>query len=151
MFNISIEAALALKEGTKYNKGNTWVIHEYPGNTRISKMYLHGNLIAMYLRNQENSELFLSNSGYLTPTTKRRLNAILDAFNYPFSIVQRQYDWYFHSVYQGQELYLPFFNDQLQPIGIIDRILTGYEFTHTGELGMWVGFVAYNKGYPQEL
>ena len=69
-----------------YNKGNgnfsnTSVITE--GN--ITKMFLHGNLIAKL----ENDKLFITNAGWKSKTTKERLNALKGV-----NILQKKGEWF---------------------------------------------------------
>lgn len=69
-----------------YNKGNgnfsnTSVITE--GN--ITKMFLHGNLIAKL----ENNKLFITNAGWISKTTKERLNGLKCV-----NILQKKGEWF---------------------------------------------------------
>lgn len=57
------------------SKSNTVVAHE----EHLVKMYLHGNLIAT--RDKETGKIVVTLAGWPTPTTKERLNGILDFLN----------------------------------------------------------------------
>ena len=62
------------------------------GNTEVTcdddiNLYLHGNLIASW--NPLTGQLWVTNAGWPTNTTKERLNAIPGVH-----IVQRAYQWY---------------------------------------------------------
>lgn len=85
MTKISQNSAKAFRDGQAFNVSNTKTT---AGNERI--FTLHDNMIASYADNR----LLITSSGWETVTTKARLNAILNAFNLPFSIVQRDYQWY---------------------------------------------------------
>jgi hypothetical protein len=73
--------------GRRWTKGNM----EVRANQNFITMYLHGNLIARYDRS--NGDLELRDAGWQTPTTKERLNGILDAIGHP-GIYQRKFKWY---------------------------------------------------------
>ena len=68
----------ALKTRGVINLTNTVV--EYSVATEISKVYLHGNQIVQY--NHEKQELKVNFCGYVTNTTRNRINAICEALNY---------------------------------------------------------------------
>ena len=68
----------ALKTRGVINQANTAV--EYSVATEISKVYLHGDQIAEY--NHEKQELKVNFCGYVTNTTRNRINAICEALNY---------------------------------------------------------------------
>jgi hypothetical protein len=60
-----------------------------------SYLYLHGNRIAKL----NNGELFISNCGYFTNTTKERLNALPGV-----SIHQKRFKWYLNGKEWNGEL-----------------------------------------------
>ena len=68
----------ALKTRGVINQANTAV--EYSVATEISKVYLHSNQIVQY--NHEKQELKVNFCGYVTNTTRNRINAICEALNY---------------------------------------------------------------------
>lgn len=74
----------AFRNGMNMKQDNTRVVSTN-GN---SKMYLHGNLIA----ERTNNRLFISACGWLTNTTKERLNAINGV-----NIYQKNFVWYLNS------------------------------------------------------
>lgn len=78
MRTITKESVDALMNGRNYKKSNMEV--------RDRKMYLHGNLIAWI---DVNNQLWISNCGWFSNTTKERLNALPNVH-----IQQRNYDWY---------------------------------------------------------
>ena len=55
--------------------------------------YLHDNLIAMY--NPDKNELWISDAGRRTNTTKERLNGILKKWNL-WRIFQKNWQWIFY-------------------------------------------------------
>ena len=72
--------------------GKSWALD----NTRVDifsnrvNVYLHNNLICEIVPDET---LTVWHRGWDTPTTKSRLNAILNAYNLP-TISQRNYTWY---------------------------------------------------------
>jgi|TARA_R100000084_G_scaffold69423_1_gene30694 hypothetical protein len=94
MAQIDIDAAYALMNKIPFKRGNTVVTHtEYPEGT-ASEMLLHGNLIAWITPRSQ--QLWISHSGFMTRTTKNRLNALPNVH-----IVQRNYMWYLNGSYWG--------------------------------------------------
>ena len=78
MRQITKESVDAFMEGRRYKKGNMEV--------RNNEMYLHGNKIAWI---DVNNQLWISNCGWISNTTKERLNALPNVH-----IQQKNYDWY---------------------------------------------------------
>jgi len=76
-----------------FNKAGSW----QRDNTMVmttnnfSIMRLHGNLIAEFCHN--NGTLYISNCGWITSTTKERLNGILDSVGVG-KIYQKAGVWY---------------------------------------------------------
>ena len=68
MRKITKEAVDAFLNGINFSKDNTCVIHTH----KYSFLYLHGNCIAR----QDSFDLMINHQGYLTKTTKERLNGI---------------------------------------------------------------------------
>ena len=91
MAQIDIDAAHALMNRIPFKRGNTEVIHQEDGS---SEMLLHGNLIAWITPHSQ--QLWISHSGFMTRTTKNRLNALPNVH-----IVQRNYMWYLNGEYWG--------------------------------------------------
>jgi hypothetical protein len=75
MRQITEEMEKAFFNGRNMSKGNTVV--------RDGKVYLHGNLIAEWRGN----EIWITNAGWFSNTTKERLNA----FTW---VHQKDFDWY---------------------------------------------------------
>lgn len=78
MRQITKEAMEAFCEGRHFKKGNMEVTHY--------SMYLHGNRIAWW---DNNNQLWISNCGWQSNTTKERLNALPGV-----NIIQRNHQWY---------------------------------------------------------
>lgn len=83
MRNITQEAINAFNCSSSFKKDNTEISVSLGG--KLVQMFLFGNLIAEKL----NGELFITNAGWATPTTKERLNAIPGV-----SISQKNRVWY---------------------------------------------------------
>lgn len=89
MRNITREAMEAFCEGRRFKKSNM----EVTGDS----MYLHGNKIAWWDRN---NQLWISNCGWWSNTTKERLNALPNV-----NIVQRKHLWYLNGErWDGQDI-----------------------------------------------
>ena len=90
MRQITKEAKNAFMHGHNFNKSNTMVI--FDETKGITKMYLHGNLIAKYhsvASDEPQKGLFITNAGWFSNVTKERLNA------FPFvNIYQKNFVWY---------------------------------------------------------
>ena len=99
----------AVKGDINWKKDNTSVIIE----DGVSKVYLHGNLIAEI----DDVSLKLYDGGWQSNTTKSRLNALLSEFGYTCG-TQREY------VFQKQfEWFVKFFDaqtKQMQTIAFVD-------------------------------
>jgi hypothetical protein len=67
--------------------GNTKVIN----HGEVTELRLHGNLIAEHVN--ESGQVYISNAGWATPTTKARLNAVLEYLGQT-GIYQAQNIWY---------------------------------------------------------
>jgi len=103
MRKITKESSEAFVNFQEYFKSNTRVsiIKQFeqgrPEN-ECAYFYLHGNLIArmtkqigsLYPEGLESIEIDLC--GWHTPTTRERINGILDALGYDFRIAQRNYE-----------------------------------------------------------
>ena len=82
MRQITKESRDAFMHCENYKKSNMEV--------RNGSMYLHGNRIAWW---DKNGQLWITNCGWDTPTTKERLNALPNVH-----IIQRNYQWYLNGV-----------------------------------------------------
>lgn len=78
---VTINSVDAFLNKSNRSFGNTTV----ETNNGITKLFLHGNMIAKL----ENNELFITNAGWFSNTTKERLNGIPDV-----SIYQKKGVWF---------------------------------------------------------
>lgn len=83
----------AIRQKKDWRSGNTSV--EKIGATEIH-VKLFNNLIATIRQDK----IYLSNCGYLTATTKSRLNAILSLALKGYGIYQKNYTWYIYDPQQ---------------------------------------------------
>ena len=91
MRKIETQMIAAVKGGKNWTKDNTSVIIE----DGVSKVYLHGNLIAEV----DDESIKLYDGGWQTTTTKSRLNALLSEFGYTCGtkreyVFQKQFEWF---------------------------------------------------------
>jgi hypothetical protein len=97
MRKIEREMIEAIKTKKPYNNDNT----EVSIREGILRVYLHGHLIAQI----EESELFLTDCGYKTKTTKSRLNCLLSHFGFPV-LYSKNYQWYIgDDMWQGNKIF----------------------------------------------
>jgi hypothetical protein len=109
MRKITKESAKAFVNFEPYKKDNTEVSYYYNYRDRVelpvrcALLYLHGNCIAEIY--QDGKEIMLTDNyddfvggktrvkidlcGWHTPTTRERINGVLDALGYDFKIAQR--------------------------------------------------------------
>jgi len=112
MRKITKESAKAFVNFEPYKKDNTEVSYYYNYRDRVelpvrcALLYLHGNCIAEIY--QDGKEIMLTDNyddfvggkkrvkidlcGWHTPTTRERINGILDALGYDFRIAQRNHE-----------------------------------------------------------
>lgn len=89
MRKITEQAVDAFNYKYNFKSGNTQV-SSFADNT---SMFLHGNCIAMIFNSGERcGEIVLSSCGWTTPTTKERLNGLLQGT--PYYIKQKDFAWY---------------------------------------------------------
>ena len=91
MRKIETQMIAAVKGDKNWTKDNTSVIIE----DGVSKVYLHGNLIAEV----DDESIKLYDRGWQTTTTKSRLNALLSEFGYTCGtkreyVFQKQFEWF---------------------------------------------------------
>ena len=79
----------AVKNKIAWSKSNTCTT--FSSDLKECFIYLHGNHIATVTTNT----VQLFDGGYQSNTTKSRLNAILDEFNYGARVFQKHWEWYF--------------------------------------------------------
>lgn len=80
----------AIRTGKSWTLDNTRVNVIPVDDSRITEVYLHNKLIAEI----GTSRITLWNRGWNTPTTKSRLNAILQGIGSDMRIYQANYIWY---------------------------------------------------------
>ena len=87
-----IERAMnfAISNKGNWKSSNTEV--EFNESTNCSNVFLHGNRIATF--DHELKAIKLSSCGWQTPTTKSRLNAILQEVKPGCGIFQKQFEWF---------------------------------------------------------
>ena len=90
MRKIERQMNFAISNKGDWSLSNTRV--EYNENTNCSSVYLHGHQIATFDHNLK--AVKLSSCGYTTPTTKSRLNAILDEVKYGCRVFQKNWNWF---------------------------------------------------------
>lgn len=109
-----IEARIieALRAQLEFKSGNTCVeLLPLAGQVSImdcdlvSRVYLHGNLIAQY--NRALNELIIEDGGWESVTTKSRLNALISEFAPAYRIVQRDWQWYIDDLSNDEESMIP--------------------------------------------
>ena len=87
MRKIETQMIAAVKGDKNWTKDNTSVIIE----DGVSKVYLHGNLIAEV----DDESIKLYDGGWQSNTTKSRLNALLSEFGYATErVFQKNYEWF---------------------------------------------------------
>ena len=99
MRKITKESSEAFVNFEQYKKSNTEVEIQKVGYKydEIARFYLHGNCIAEITRSTLPECSVLKSSqidlcGWHTPTTRERINGILDALHYDFKIAQRNHE-----------------------------------------------------------
>ena len=92
MRKIEIEMNEAIRNGHAWSKDNTCITYD-PTNNMSAEVYLHGNHIATIT---DNELKLYSGGGWFTPTTKSRLNALINEFTDPVQngIFQKNYNWF---------------------------------------------------------
>ena len=90
MRQIEKQMNFALSNKGNWRKDNTEV--EFNESTNCSTVKLHGHSIATY--DHALKAVKISSCGWETPTTKSRLNAILQEVKYGCSVFQKNFDWF---------------------------------------------------------
>lgn len=91
MRKITEQAALAFANQRKFSGSNTLVTVEQIDGVDQTKLFLHGNLIASML----NGELMMTLAGWPTPTTRERLNGLLNILGRPEGFWQSKHRQWF--------------------------------------------------------
>ena len=106
MRKIESQMIQAIEDNTNWTSANTCVTLE----DGISKVYLHGNLIAEI---DENS-LKLYDGGYQSNTTKSRINALCDAFAVAGEgVFQKNWTWFIR-LWNGTEFFTTEFRNGMR-------------------------------------
>jgi len=97
MRKITADALRAFRNWKKFKRGNT----EVKVNLTECYLYLHGNMIAKFNRNDG---LWISDGGWQTNTTKERLNGLPNVHIY-----QKDFQWYLNDeAWNGEWTYICF-------------------------------------------
>ena len=139
MRKITKESSEAFVNFEQFKKSNTRVEVFNDTDKRVVNLYLHGNLIAEISqtgnvfqdRNHESglpmlgfsvdtSKVNIDLCGWHTPTTRERINGILDALGYDFRIAQRNHEQvlvltYLHNYLSPKEKILKLSDDSFDP------------------------------------
>ena len=96
----------AIEDNTNWTSANTCVTLE----DGISKVYLHGNLIAEI----DEDSLKLNDGGYQSKTTKSRLNVILTKYGVDGeSVFQKNFEWFIR-LWNGTEFFTTEFRNGMR-------------------------------------
>ena len=79
----------AMRHFLPFSSGNTTVVQ----NRNDMEVFLHGNHIATLCKISMDLRLF--DGGWQSNTTKSRLNALLDEFDYGSWIFKKNWQWFF--------------------------------------------------------
>ena len=95
MRKIETQMNMAIKSQKNWCSGNTQVITD----NGFSRVFLHGNHIANVfddvVEGNVKTVVQLFDGGWQTVTTKSRLNALLDEFDYGSFVFQKNWQWFF--------------------------------------------------------
>ena len=89
MRKIEEQLVSAIKENRNWGKSNTMICVD--GGGFRQRVYLHGNLIAVI--DNLTKTIRINSCSWKTPTTKSRLNVILQAVGAKGYVAQRNYKW----------------------------------------------------------
>ena len=108
MRKIEREMIKAIIDRKSFNKANTSVSIGYAGTMldhykdAYMTIKLHGNEIAKYYYNKDNTPLYINHCGWKTVTTKSRLNALIQHVQGGLSgIYQKNFEWIVKRVDNG--------------------------------------------------
>ena len=92
MRKITSQSVDAFVNGYRFNRGNTTV--SGCGATGIREWYLmlHNNLIAKKIVNKH--DLWITDAGWQTVTTKERLNGVLSRLTFGWGLFQKKGEWF---------------------------------------------------------
>ena len=91
MRKIETQMNQAIRGQRNWAGSNTTVFTDDAG--LYSTVYLHGNKIASYSHVDRSLEIL--DGGWQSNTTKSRLNALLDEFDYGSFVFQKNWQWFF--------------------------------------------------------
>ena len=89
MRKIERDMKSAIRNGSNFSSSNTLVKQGWEGEADV---YLHGNHIATYFHDDRKLQIF--DGGWQSNTTKSRLNALLDEFDYGSWVFQKNWNWF---------------------------------------------------------
>jgi hypothetical protein len=97
MRKITKQIAVAFKNGVKKSMGNT--------KTTGDKVYLHSNLIAERIKDKE---FMFTLAGWKTPTTRERLNGIMNELGIDFRFSQKNHEQMFgnRGIYAREKIFI---------------------------------------------
>ena len=112
MRKIEREMIQAIIDRKSFNKANTSVSITYAGTMldhykdAYMTIKLHGNAIAKYYYNWDNTPLYINHQGWKTVTTKSRLNALIKHVLGDMSgIYQKNFNWFMKQVDSGSGMH----------------------------------------------
>ena len=94
MRKITSQSVDAFVNGYRFNQGNTTVSGSGCGATGIRDWYLmlHNNLIAKKIVNKH--DLWITDTGWQTVTTKERLNGVLSRLTFGWGLFHKKGEWF---------------------------------------------------------
>ena len=102
---ITQQASRAFRIGSKnYKRDNTRVSIDKEGGKYL---YLHDNLIARENHTESLEDFEISLAGWPTPTTRERLNGLLQELNYDLRLYQQDHEQYIWSYHTNEKLEMP--------------------------------------------
>lgn len=111
MRKIETQMVSAIKNLKEWRSGNTEVRHiinnSFPHNPVVGvDVLLHGHRIAsIHAPAGHPTNVFITDAGWQTTTTKSRLNAVLRSFCQGASVFQRNYEWFLSDTYGDRRMY----------------------------------------------
>lgn len=106
MRKITQLAVNAFCNGSDFTLGNTCVYHDSLPGGGVSRLILHGNLIAeQYLpKHASETRTRITLAGWPTPTTRERINGLLDALGESRRVWQSKHAQFFGDADASQEI-----------------------------------------------
>jgi hypothetical protein len=100
MHKITRQAAIKFRDSEPFGSGNTRVVVDYhPNDITSVRLYLHGNQIAYKIGHRA---LHVRLAGWNTPTTRERLNGLLEIMGKPIRFCQQRYLPYLRNIENGE-------------------------------------------------